>query len=342
MKKIPVILSFGMLTAAAQPADPVTEVDPFAPQEIEQNVPDTAQSEENAEEEEEEDDGGRIIGGKKARPGSAPWQVQLFSPTIYTDAQRKADAKLPRTDSRKKFLNERASYDISHRCGASYIGDGWIITAAHCVNDQAITYRRVRIGTQNVASGGKTYRIDTVVLHKGYQSENIHDIALIHINTKNRPLPSGVEKITLQSPADPAMRNGETLRATGWGMTGAKMPGTKLRLDHSGGIQFRPPNLLQVDLAYFSPARCKVFFQFRGKVHPTILCAGSSDGRDTCVGDSGGPLVRYQEKWVLVGIVSWGVGCGIEGLPGIYTRVSQYSNWIKRAKTMPRGTYKIF
>lgn len=340
MKNIPMIIGIGLLTAAAQPVDPDAEDDPFAPQEIEQVTSDTAQSDGNAQG--QEDDGGRIIGGDKAPPGSAPWQVQLFSPTIYTDVQRKADAKLPRTDSRKKFLNERASYDISHRCGASYIGDGWIITAAHCANDDAITYRRVRIGTQNIARGGKTYRIDTVVLHKGYRSNDKHDIALIHINSKNRPLPPSVEKITLSSPSDNAMRNGETLHATGWGMTGAQNTSTNLRLDHSGGVQYRPPNLLQVDLVYFSPTRCQKFPQFKGKVHSTILCAGSSDGRDTCVGDSGGPLVRYQDKWVLVGIVSWGVGCGIKGLPGIYTRVSQYSDWIKRAKTMPRGTHKIF
>lgn len=46
-------------------------------------------------------------------------------------------------------------------------------------------------------------------------------------------------------------------------------------------------------------------------------------------GDSGGPLVcEFDKTWVQVGIVSWGIGCGRKGYPGIYTEVSYYRNWI--------------
>jgi secreted trypsin-like serine protease len=62
------------------------------------------------------------------------------------------------------------------------------------------------------------------------------------------------------------------------------------------------------------------------------LCAGSK-GKDSCQGDSGGPLfIRDFDsdtpRYILLGIVSNGYGCGFDGYPGIYTRTSSYKPWI--------------
>lgn len=48
-------------------------------------------------------------------------------------------------------------------------------------------------------------------------------------------------------------------------------------------------------------------------------------------GDSGGPLViaRDENIWYVIGIVSWGMDCGKENKPGIYTKVTLYRDWIK-------------
>ena len=56
------------------------------------------------------------------------------------------------------------------------------------------------------------------------------------------------------------------------------------------------------------------------------LCAGGEAGKDTCQGDSGGPLQRYnteRNSWDLAGVTSWGKGCAVEGLYGVYTKISR-------------------
>jgi hypothetical protein len=67
----------------------------------------------------------------------------------------------------------------------------------------------------------------------------------------------------------------------------------------------------------------------------TMICAGTmKGGRDACMGDSGGPLLYYEtisgtEIPVQVGLVSWGMGCGLPRLPSVYARVSSAYGWIR-------------
>ena len=50
-------------------------------------------------------------------------------------------------------------------------------------------------------------------------------------------------------------------------------------------------------------------------------------------GDSGGPAqTEVNGKWTLVGITSWGDGCGDPNSPGVYTKVSNYITWIDNNK----------
>lgn len=66
----------------------------------------------------------------------------------------------------------------------------------------------------------------------------------------------------------------------------------------------------------------------------SMLCAGRMDidGVDGCFGDSGGPLIY---KGVVVGLVSFGYECGLKYYPGVYTKVSYYTDWI--IKTISRN-----
>lgn len=57
-----------------------------------------------------------------------------------------------------------------------------------------------------------------------------------------------------------------------------------------------------------------------------MLCAGHREGgKDACQGDSGGPLVARN---ALIGVVSWGIGCGNPEFPGVYANVANLREWI--------------
>ena len=80
-----------------------------------------------------------------------------------------------------------------------------------------------------------------------------------------------------------------------------------------------------------APTECQKGYDHIGTVELTDkqICAGRGE-TDTCAGDSGGPLLASNPdgSWTVVGITSFGVGCGNQIFPGVYTKVSEYMDWI--------------
>jgi len=287
------------------------------------------------------------IGGEPVSRGYAPWQVQIYSGFAgYTEAERAG----------------RPMWEMQHRCGGSLIAPNWVLTAAHCITQAQVDRDyRVRLGTTNlVTSAGKSFRIDRIVRHADHDPQtNLHDIALVHFTGDvGRIAPvalhgsSPTDGPLLDSPRfdrhrgrsrgrvyQRALKRGlhvdefQAVAALGWGNT---MPG---REGHPSMV------LIRVDLDILSEADCKQNPYYRSRVGPSTICAART-GKDTCTGDSGGPLTLFSQRTPLngalpenrttqIGIVSWGKGCAQEGAPGVYTRVSAYRDWIRRATRVP-------
>ncbi|XP_064609087.1 trypsin-3-like isoform X2 [Liolophura sinensis] len=98
----------------------------------------------------------------------------------------------------------------------------------------------------------------------------------------------------------------------------------------SSGAGSLPDRLREVDVPVISYSQCSSWVS--GVSSTTMICAGYEEGgKDSCQGDSGGPLVVLSGgKWYLLGVVSWGYGCAGRRSPGIYTRVPNYTSWIKQ------------
>ena len=121
--------------------------------------------------------------------------------------------------------------------------------------------------------------------------------------------------------------SGMTATVIGWGYTNEKEKGGQ-----------RSETLLKVDVPIISNQLCQTWFEeeaMKEKMDPVVvndgrICAGTElGGKDSCLGDSGGPLMIKQDgRHMLVGVVSTGIGCGRPKLPGLYTRVHSYLDWI--------------
>jgi len=99
-------------------------------------------------------------------------------------------------------------------------------------------------------------------------------------------------------------------------------------------LSSRSPNKLQmavVPLIRQSDCKNETVYGNR-RISNGMFCAGDLQrgGPDACQGDSGGPaMARINGRYTLIGVTSWGYGCGKPRKPGVYTRVSSYVPWIR-------------
>ncbi|MER6977054.1 serine protease, partial [Streptomyces carpinensis] len=201
------------------------------------------------------------------------------------------------------------------------VGRTTVLTAAHCLGGEVVgapPTRDLKVitgRTDLLTSGGKEIHVRAIWVNPRYDTAtNAGDFAVLKLA---QPLPRSAV-IPMAGPGDPAYRPGTSAVVYGWGdTTGAAAYAHSL---HAARVHVLPD--AQCRRAYPGTAE--------GTYKPeTMLCAGEArGGRDACQGDSGGPLVAQGR---LIGLVSWGSGCGRAGSPGVYTRVSDVVRTLARA-----------
>ncbi|XP_038234086.2 transmembrane protease serine 12 isoform X2 [Dermochelys coriacea] len=241
--------------------------------------------------------GPRIVGGHDAQLGAWPWQVSL---QVY-----------------------QYGVGFKHLCGGSLIDEYSVLTAAHCARGHMDPYDwRVVIGLHDVSRPERhtvKSSVREIFVHSEFRIQTFeNDIALfklyksVNYNDYIQPICLPFVHIHLN------INNQTECFISGWGSIAEKGEGSPI-------LQEAQVDIIPSDI-------CNGFEWYAGMINNNMFCAGlESGGIDSCQGDSGGPLVCYHldtSKYYLIGITSFGFGCGRPKLPGIYVRVSRYKKWI--------------
>uniref|UniRef100_A0A3Q1JK07 complement subcomponent C1r n=1 Tax=Anabas testudineus TaxID=64144 RepID=A0A3Q1JK07_ANATE len=245
----------------------------------------------------------RIIGGSDAPDDTIPWQV---------------------------MMNIEGG-----RGGGMIIADRWIMTAAHVVSNQGILASN---DTVKVYTGVTDIKRDmsspvyaaSVHVHPQYNNPNYvdynNDIALIKLRD---PITFNSSVMPVCLPAEGATyQTGNMGLVSGFGII--KTNDSRMVLTNKLKYVYVP--LVDQDTCNNSISVSKTKLTNIPSLTNNMFCAGIPEGgKDSCQGDTGGPFVLSDSgRYWAAGIVSWGVECGQQGTYGVYTKVTNYLNWIHK------------
>ncbi|CAB3230683.1 unnamed protein product [Arctia plantaginis] len=238
---------------------------------------------------------GRIVGGVDSLPAEFPWTASIWR-------------------------------QGAHQCGATVLSDRWLLTAGHCVCSVFDEFYRSRqlsvvVGYTDISNKEENEPISKILPHPDYKcSKKPNDVALLKTVRQLR-WSSELQPACL--PNSPYDFSGTLATVAGWGFTNENR--------EKGS---RPNVLKKTEVTVVTNDQCNSWYRSQGskvKIIPSQMCAGHEvGGRDSCWADSGGPLMTREDTRhvMVIGVVSTGSGCARPRMPGVYTRISRYTDWI--------------
>ncbi|MFI6012215.1 S1 family peptidase [Streptomyces sp. NPDC051243] len=205
------------------------------------------------------------------------------------------------------FMMQITDASQSQFCGGTLVSATKVVTAAHCMVGETTGSVRVVGGrTYRNGTNGTVSRVSDIWIHPDYtDATDGNDVAVLTLSTS---MPYTTASYVDSSDTG-VYAAGTTARIVGWGTTS------------SGGSSSNQLRTATVPIVSNSSCASSYGSDF---IASDMVCAGyTSGGVDTCQGDSGGPLLIGG---VLAGITSWGEGCAQAGFPGVYTRLTTFSD----------------
>lgn len=276
------------------------------------------------------------------------------------DSRRQPDDQGPLARLRGGYAESPDKASAEYFCGGVLVDARTVITAAHCLNAAAqdpaskawsskratsTSWPLVILANQDdlskdgpsvvalVVDGGvysegdKRYASDTM-------ERQFNDIAYLKLD---RDVAGPYVRLSGSLNTDPQVE-GHLLWAAGFGKTDMAEGMKSFQSRRGPNMTSAPAQKLSDVILQFKPQNLCA----RGNgavISDTMhICAGWDEGgHDTCQGDSGGPLVALDSDGcpVVIGLTSFGKDCGAPQAYGVYTRVSQYRDWIASKMTPP-------
>ncbi|KAH9111715.1 hypothetical protein LEN26_009170 [Aphanomyces euteiches] len=207
----------------------------------------------------------------------------------------------------------RAIADGTTQCGGSLIAPNVVLTSAQCTYRLWSPIKYAVVGSHknggNGAQDGETIEVKKLIKHPKFNDgSRAYDFALFILANDSKYAPVKLSFDNVGANVTSFVR--------GWGLT--KFTGSESDV------------LLEAVATTIDDTTCRKLLPDNYNFDNTMMCAGGKEWQNACNGDSGGPMtIETDQQETLVGVVSWGIGCGKANAPGVYGRISAARDFIE-------------